>query len=451
MHNLLLLPGKVRPEGSFVGQNLLALGIASFVSQEISIGETGGNPPAISANSTDILIVWNRPAPDQRLTGRLIDSETSCLESEVDLSGTGLRGSPSTSTDEERFIVSWRDGRAGEAATGRFAIYATRISESGVPLDPDGIRLATEDRNGAPKLVTRPWGTDVVWHTSTETGSRLFGASIHDDSPTAPHLLAETVHLSGFALASLGTRGLITWGSACTSECDWQLSGAYLTPAFEVEPMFSVQRNAVAPVVASHGSRGVLAWIDRSEGDQSHKVGLTLLDGERFSEPRFFGSGTNNSFEPSVAFDGETALVCWTEALLEAAPRRLLCSIGPPDGEMESLEIPAAMNAFATAVGNGRFALAYLKWTENLNAPYPLALRFVSLTPFPDRDCIEGSSESSDRPSGSADEDNLGAPAEGPGRSGCSAILGTGAAGGFLPMLLVGHLAGRRRRHRGGA
>ena len=73
---------------------------------------------------------------------------------------------PSVAANGPTFLVVWSEGHAA-----RKRIYGTRVNDAGVPLDPDGLVIASDDAvDSSSPSVTR--GRGSTWGTTYGTGER---------------------------------------------------------------------------------------------------------------------------------------------------------------------------------------------------------------------------------------------------------------------------------------
>jgi hypothetical protein len=148
-------------------------------SQGLAIATSGTDlsAPAIAFDGMNFLVVW------QAETGNGLDirgarvSQTGIVLDTTGVAVCSLPGDqsgPELAFDGANYVVVWQDGRNGPNA-----IYAARVSTSGVVLDPDGIPIAASpDAQSAPALATSGAGTTILWTEVRNGFSNVLGANL---------------------------------------------------------------------------------------------------------------------------------------------------------------------------------------------------------------------------------------------------------------------------------
>ncbi|MCC6333164.1 MAG: putative Ig domain-containing protein [Myxococcales bacterium] len=205
--------------------------------------------------------------------------------------------------DGSNFLVVW---------TGA-ALFATRVSPQGVPLDSPGVALAGPPSYGAAVAFD---GTNylVVWSKSGASydivGVRVSAQGVVLDS--APLLISSASGEDELwpRVAAAGSGFFVTWTVQATG-VPGEVRGAPVSAAgvagSEVTLSTSGTR-AGSPAIAAFGSGYLVAW----EEDPGDVLGRVVPPNGQPGGPAFPISATNDDEgHPSVAFDGSSYLVAW--------------------------------------------------------------------------------------------------------------------------------------------
>ena len=138
---------------------------------------TAGKSPAVSFDGTNYLVVWEDYRsgtynPD--IYGIRVSPSGTVDSIEIAIStAASYQLHPSVAFNGTNYLVVWRDNRNDYGD-----IYGTRVSPSGVVLDPDGIPISTAaNKQDHPRIASN--GTDyfVVWG-DLRNGANTYGARI---------------------------------------------------------------------------------------------------------------------------------------------------------------------------------------------------------------------------------------------------------------------------------
>jgi hypothetical protein len=146
------------------------------------------NPTPYSGGSGDLdiafsgsvsLLVWRNNSlsnANNSIAGRIMLSNGALQPAFVIAEAPGRQLRPTVAWDGQNFVVAWEDERnQGAFFDARTDVYATRVSEAGVVLDPSAFAVcATPEGDTAPSILTRGPGRTLI------TSSRFVTAAPFD-------------------------------------------------------------------------------------------------------------------------------------------------------------------------------------------------------------------------------------------------------------------------------
>ncbi|MBN2464763.1 hypothetical protein JXD38_03950 [candidate division WOR-3 bacterium] len=249
-----------------------------------------------------------RVAPD----GTLIDTSTisSALDDQV-----GAR----LAFDGEKYLATWSDRR-----TKPEQVYYTRVAQDGIPLDPDGRRLLTQDSAAiqlSPVPASNGSGFLVAWLASS-AGYVVSAARLGNDGEpldtTAIQFTQDSVFQWSVALGTDGDNYLVVWsgevpGNESTAFCCSRLSpDGIILDSVPITIARSLA-DVAEPAVAYLDGIFLVTWTDwRADGDiyacRIRQDG-TVLDSGGFAV--CVTSGIQH--QPAVAAGNDRFVVCWSE------------------------------------------------------------------------------------------------------------------------------------------
>lgn len=150
--------------GQIVGQRVSPSGQTLDGATGFTITSSGTNYfPAVDFDGTNFLVVWAKFTNGYDIYGVLVSPQGEVQEEFPVFVEDGEQVTPSIAFNGSNYLVAWRDTR-WDGAQNLVDIYATRISPSGVPLDPSGLPLcvAAGDQD-APALVSDGNDYFAVW------------------------------------------------------------------------------------------------------------------------------------------------------------------------------------------------------------------------------------------------------------------------------------------------
>jgi hypothetical protein len=289
----------------------------------IDIGS--GTSPAVSFGAKSFLVVWedcfrgdcgNAGVVGARVstTGVVLDPNGFAIAT-----GSPAQASPALAFDGTSWLVVWQ-----RASYPSGDIYASRVSGTGVVLDPGGIPITTAPADqGRPEVAFDGTNYLVVW-SSWETP--VSGARV---SPDGLVLDPAGIRISSGGsddeprLAFDGANYLVVWSR------EGRVYGARVSSAGQVLdpdgiPISSVPVGSFAfPAVAFDGVNYLVVWTKQIDvyGTRVTRSG-TVLDPEGI---RISSAAWSDQEAPALAFDGVNDLVVWpriTGYVGDFGPRR---------------------------------------------------------------------------------------------------------------------------------
>ncbi|WP_163866324.1 MYXO-CTERM sorting domain-containing protein [Myxococcus eversor] len=306
-----------------------------LVSPESEVGEPLPGPttgaqqePRVAFDGTNYLVVWQHSeTPDfvsgslwsiraarVSRTGQVLDMVGFVVSSDV-ASAERDEQEPSVAFNGTDYLVAWTTGSM---------IRASRVSTSGVVLDPNGITvLHGAGKRGAPTVASDGQGFLVVWRDDEMYGpstagihsKRVSGAGAVLDS-TALTLTTGALSKARPALVFIQGRYLVVWETSYSSATS-DLMGRTLSPQNTVTASFTVTSaagNQRRPALASYGTGVLVVWEDLRGARQVYGVRLAP-DGTRLDVADLPLGGTSLAYPLwlAAAFDGVNVQVAWTE------------------------------------------------------------------------------------------------------------------------------------------
>ncbi|MCW5800911.1 MAG: hypothetical protein KIT31_00750 [Deltaproteobacteria bacterium] len=207
--------------------------LANATDTPIAVAAAEQLVPAVAANAngTAALVVWqDRRFGPFDILGALLDASGNVVVADIVISNAaGNQTRPAVAFDSvnNQWVVVWSDGR--DAAD--FDIFATRVSATGVVLDPAGIEISSPAAGSqfSPKIAFNNGTFLAVWEDRRNGTSDIFGTRLRAGSAltildpnsvsyggtigqqTAPAVIP--YNASGFLVAWQDTRNAATTGT----------------------------------------------------------------------------------------------------------------------------------------------------------------------------------------------------------------------------------------------
>ncbi len=274
--------------------------------------------PSIGFDGTNFFVVWRDSAD---IYGTRVDTSGHVIDSTgIAISTAPSRQDfPSVAFDGVNYLVVWLDGRGG---SGYADIYGTRVSSSGIVLEPNGIAISTASNDQVyPSIAFDGSRYLVVWQDRRSSSPQIYGTRI-STSGTVLDPNGILISIAGYgqyypSVAFDGANFLVTWQDTRSANRD--IYGARVdTAGVVLDPngiaLCMIANSQVYPSVASDGTDYLVVWQEWHppyEGEDIYgaRVSSTgrLLDTTRI----VICEAPANQSRPFVAFDGTDYLVVW--------------------------------------------------------------------------------------------------------------------------------------------
>ncbi|MCH7760802.1 hypothetical protein IIA15_05290, partial [candidate division TA06 bacterium] len=289
--------------------------------------------PAITFDGSNYFVVWQdlRRELDYDIIGTRIAFDGTVLDPGgiVISMAPEFQSYPAVATGISNSLVVWVDGRDIESGSG-LDLYGTRVTPSGVVLDPTGIFISTG--------LSNPWFPKVAFGGS----NYLVVWQAYDLIPDDVEIFGVRVDLNGlpidgtpFAIPSAGRRQrapaisfdgtnyLVVWEDE-RSGVDFDIYGARVSPSgFVLDtigiPISTEVEDQLNPAIAFDGINYLVVW--QNELDTFPFVKDFDIHGRRISvdgtvldtNDIIIGRDSLGQISPSITFDGTCYLVTWMD------------------------------------------------------------------------------------------------------------------------------------------
>ncbi len=274
--------------------------------------------PAVARGDTQLMVVWH----DIRTSTSFDIYGTRVSRSGIVLDPAGVRISsapgnqwyPSVAWRDTNYVVVWGDARAGPNDD----IYAARVSESGVVLDTAGICVCMAPRGQLfPAVAPGDTNLLVVWQDRRNAGTDdIYGSRV-----TPSGLVLDTAGIAiSTGAGSQGSPAVVFDGSNhfVVWDHNYNVYGARLNRSGQVLdpsgiPISIGAANQFSPAVDADSTNYLTVWIDSRVdedifGARISKSGV-VIDTAGFA----VSIAANSHARPAVAFDNANFLTAWAD------------------------------------------------------------------------------------------------------------------------------------------
>ena len=280
--------------------------------------------PSVAFDGINYLVVWQdlRGGFYDGIYGTRVTSTGIVLDpTSITIStATSTQYSPSVAFDGTNYFVVWQDGRNDSSY---YDIYGARVTPTGVVLDSTGIHISTEASvRGLPSVAFDGVNYLVVWLDGRNVYScDIYGARVTPAGAvldTAGFIISTAAYEPGSpSVAFDGTNYLVAWYDFRSSSYD--IYGARVTTTGVVlDPAGIAISTALdeqcSPSVAFDGTNYLVVWHDFRRGSWDIYGARVSLAGAVLDSAGIpISTEASEECSPSVAFDGANYLVIWED------------------------------------------------------------------------------------------------------------------------------------------
>ncbi|MEO0067722.1 MAG: hypothetical protein ABIK23_01125 [candidate division WOR-3 bacterium] len=271
------------------------------VSQDGNVLDTSGIPistapghqyyPSVAFDGTNYLVVWEdyrnkRDTSD--IYGTRVNQGGTVLDSAgIPISVIGnYQGAPSVSFDGTNYLVVWEDKRSGSS----YDIYGARVSQDGVVLDPNGIRISTAAYSQeSPSVAFDNTNYLVVWQDSRSGSSfDIYAARVSQEGmvvDTAGIPVSTAYESQRYpSVAFDGTNYLVVWQDLRRNGYYCDIYGARVSQDGVVLDPNGIRISTAAysqksPSVIFDGTNYLVVWEDNRSGSFYNIYGARVTPG----------------------------------------------------------------------------------------------------------------------------------------------------------------------------
>ncbi|MBM3331426.1 hypothetical protein FJY68_06175 [candidate division WOR-3 bacterium] len=346
----------------------------------VSPDASGQSMPAIAFDGANYLVAWE----DTSGTGDIYCARVTPAGNVLDTAGipvcvrSGHQAFPDVAFNGTDFVVVWSDERMLS-----YDIYASRVTSSGIVLDPNGIRVSNSisDDEHSPSVGSNGTVSLVAWSQAPPTGrNRLYFARVSQDGTvldTAGVRLGTTRvdNLTDPAVAFDGENFVAAWDE----DRGMPIWAARVTPGGVVLDSTSILIPVTAlvnyePEVCPNGNGSVVLW---------HQYDTVNTDWASIYAARVTRAGTvldstavnlalaaHAQQYPALAFDGTNYLAVW-EDWRGGDPDIYACRVAPGGTVLDPGGIPVCTMDYysqlapAVAFDGASFLVVWEDWRHS--------------------------------------------------------------------------------------
>jgi len=278
--------------------------------------------PFVAFDGSNYLIVWEDERSYPPIYFDIYGSRVSQSGVVLDTNGIAISKNPhnqqrpSVAFDGTNFLVVWEDTRNNNS----FDIYGSRVNQAGIVIDSAGIPISTaSDWEIEPSVAFDGTNYLVVWEDIFDGifGSRINQSGVILDTNGIAILTSETsAHPS---VAFDGTNYLVAWDDWSNDFC-CDIGGGRVTQTGRVLDTTGILISTAAhpqyyPSAAFDSRNFFFVWQDRRNDGAFDIYGIRVNESGNVLEPYSFPISTAQNAQrfPSVAFDGSNYLIVWED------------------------------------------------------------------------------------------------------------------------------------------
>lgn len=295
----------------------------------ISTAPNKQTTPAVTFNGGNYFVVWQ----DERITPYATDiygTRVNPLGLVLDTAGIAISSAsnsqwcPSAAFDNINYLVIWGDARSGSSDD----IYATRVTQSGVVLDSNGLPICTQAGwQGFPSAVFDGTNYLTVWEDH-RAGSDIYGARVMRSG-----LVIDTSGISISSIVNMQSRPSVAYDGAiylvlwndyrdmCNNQTCSNIYALRVSQTGGVLDSLSFAVSAApdsqeCPKVDFDNTNYFAVWQDRRDGLSYHVYGARVNRLGQVLDPAGISISTNANAQehPAIVFDGVNHFIVWQDA-----------------------------------------------------------------------------------------------------------------------------------------
>ncbi len=293
----------------------------------ISKGSKTETYPDIFFDGTNYFVAWQERSPSFfDINGTRVSTSGTVLDPGGIAISTAIfdQEYPSIAFDGTNYLVVWQDLRFFHGYDRNdYDIYCSRVSTSGVVLDPNGLVLPTICYHQFnPDIAFDGTNYFVIWQDGRNTSTDIYGARIDTfgivlDSGCIAISTVSTTDQFNPAIVFDGTNYFAIWtdfrnnpaGDIYGSRIS--TSGTVLDPGgIAISTSTNVKQNAA---IAFDGTNYFIVWQDWRSGLYFHIYGTRVSTSGVVLDPSGIEITTASTYhrQPAIAYDGTNYLVVW--------------------------------------------------------------------------------------------------------------------------------------------
>jgi hypothetical protein len=377
------------PAGDVYGARIDAAGIVLDPQGiDVTTATAFHDNPGVACSSENSLIAWGdyrNGLYSSDIYGARVDTTGNILDSPSFMLCTAQFGqySPSIAFNSTDYCVVWTHNIGGAWAT-----KGTRVSTSGIVLDPSFISISSGGNAMSPHIASNNAGFLAVWvdYRNSYTSPDIYGARIG--------AAGNVLDPSGIAISTLGTLEympsvgygspyyLVAWEDLRNGLLDIYCtridpSGTVIDPSgIAVTTADSLQSNSA---IAFDGSNYLVVWQDKRNG--SYDIyGSRVAQNGVVLDPGGIAVSTapNDQIYPSVAFNGSNYVVVWED--YTSYPSDIHGAVVNTSGVVIDTFVATAQPGpqrypTISSGANPRMIMTYCGWTDSINSHPANAMR----------------------------------------------------------------------------
>jgi len=239
---------RVSPDGTVLDPEGISISGSTYLQYE----------PVVATDSNDYLVVWSEYINSQQrndIYSARVTSAGVVLDSLLGISVLPeQQAAPAVAFDGENYLVAWHDYRSVTTAD----IYGTRVTKTGVVLDPSGFAISTATNSQMnPALAFDGVNYFVIWEDGRNSGHDLYAARVTPDArvldAAGVAIARGSDWLRNASLAFDGERYVAAWEYGQVNG-PWGVRGAWIDSSGAVIDTFSLPRgraDEITPALAS--------------------------------------------------------------------------------------------------------------------------------------------------------------------------------------------------------